>query len=121
MSLEDWSRPLGPDESVLSCADDADLAERSGDGVVVHAASGDVYRGLGEPVRHRVTTAVTLDLIDCRVDRGRFRAAAHVLCRPVGALSKWTGPITLVMVSGHIGRYEAAPRAHPGDGLLDLV
>ncbi|MGB1824394.1 MAG: hypothetical protein ACPHO9_07420, partial [Ilumatobacteraceae bacterium] len=25
------------------------------------------------------------------------------------------------MVSGHIGRYEAAPRAHPGDGLLDVV
>lgn len=121
MSLDDWSRPLGANERVLSCADDAELAERSGDHVVVHAASGDVHRSLGEPARQRVTTAVSLDLIDCRVNHGRFRAAAHVLCRPVGSLSRWTGPITVVMVSGHIGRYEAAPRAHPGDGLLDVV
>ena len=25
------------------------------------------------------------------------------------------------MVSGHLGGYEPAPRAHPGDGILDVV
>jgi len=24
-------------------------------------------------------------------------------------------------VSGHLGRFEPAPRAHPGDGLLDVI
>lgn len=27
----------------------------------------------------------------------------------------------MVMVSGHLGRFEPAPRAHPGDGLLDVI
>jgi len=121
VNLDDWSRALAPDETVVPCDGDAELAARAGDAQVLHASTGDIHRSLGGPTLGRATTAVALDLIDCRVDCGRFRAAAHVVCRPARRLGAWRGSLILVMVSGHLGPFEPAPRAHPGDGLLDIV
>ena len=117
----DWGRPLIPGETIERCADDAALASASGTGTILAAQSGDVFRSLGGPNPSRAVGAVSLDLIECRVDGRTHLAAAHVVVRRPGRLGWLRGPLTLVMVSGHLGRYEPAPRAHPGDGILDVV
>lgn len=121
MSLDDWGRTLRADEVIENCLDDAGLAAAAQRGVVLAAVSGDIHRSLGAPVAERATSAVTLDLIECRVDGRLYRAAAHVVARRPGRWGWWRGPIVMVMVSGHLGRFEPAPRAHPGDGLLDVI
>ena len=121
MSLDDWGRTLRADEIIENCLDDAGLATAAQRGVVLAAVSGDIHRSLGAPVAARATSAVTLDLIECRVDGRLYRAAAHVVARRPGRWGWWRGPIVMVMVSGHLGRFEPAPRAHPGDGLLDVI
>lgn len=121
MSLDDWGRTLRADEVIENCLDDAGLATAAQRGVVLAAVSGDIHRSLGAPVAERATSAVTLDLIECRVDGRLYRAAAHVVARRPGRWGWWRGPIVMVMVSGHLGRFEPAPRAHPGDGLLDVI
>ena len=121
MSLADWGRALRPGEQVERCRDDAALAAAAGRGVVLASLSGDVHRALGTPHPDRATSAVTIDLIECRVDGKEYRAAAQVVARRPGRSGWWRGPIVLVMVSGHLGRFEPAPRAHPGDGLLDVI
>jgi len=121
VSLDDWGRMLRADEIVVNCRDDAGLATAAKQGVVLAARSGDIHRSLGAPVAERATSAVTLDLIECRVDGQLYRAAAHVVARRPGRSGWWRGPIVMVMVSGHLGRFEPAPRAHPGDGLLDVI
>jgi len=121
VSLDDWGRTLRADEIIENCPDDAGLAKAAQRGVVLAAVSGDIHRSLGAPVAERATSAVTLDLIECRVDGRLYRAAAHVVARRPGRLGWWRGPIVMVMVSGHLGRFEPAPRAHPGDGLLDVI
>ena len=121
MSLADWGRALRPGEQVERCRDDAALAAAAGRGVVLASLSGDVHRALGAPHPDRATSAVTIDLIECRVDGKEYRAAAQVVARRPGRRGWWRGPIVLVMVSGHLGRFEPAPRAHPGDGLLDVI
>ena len=121
MSLDDWGRTLRADEIIENCPDDAGLAKAAQRGVVLAAVSGDIHRSLGAPVAERATSAVTLDLIECRVDGWLYRAAAHVVARRAGRWGWRRGPIVMVMVSGHLGRFEPAPRAHPGDGLLDVI
>ncbi|MGH9136372.1 MAG: hypothetical protein ACRD0G_04900, partial [Acidimicrobiales bacterium] len=43
---------------------------------------------------------------------------AHLVVR---GRSWWRGRLVAVMNAEHIGRWDVAPRAHPGDGLLDVV
>jgi hypothetical protein len=85
---------------------------------------GDLCRtvgGRGDPGRLRAGASATLlrcDLGEALVD-GRVRLfVAHVVVR---GRSLWRGPVTAVMNAQYVGRRDVAPRAHPGDGLLDLV
>ena len=42
---------------------------------------------------------------------------AHVVCRKAG----WRGQTVAVMNAAFVGHWNVAPRAHPGDGKLDVV
>lgn len=84
---------------------------------------GDLCRtlgGLGDEARLRAG-AVTLarcDLGEALVD-GKVRLfVAHVVVR---GRTLWRGGITAVCNAQYVGGFDVAPRAHPGDGTLDVV
>jgi hypothetical protein len=83
---------------------------------------GDLCRTLGGPGREdrlrgpdATTFAVDLGvvLLDGRVDV----FVAHLVARR----RAWTGPFAVVMNAEWLGPLDLGPRAHPGDGLLDVT
>lgn len=83
---------------------------------------GDLCRtlgGRGDEARLRGGQAVLApaDVGEVLLD-GRVRYfVAHVVVRK----GWWRGPLVAAMNAQFIGRWDVAPRAHPGDGLLDVV
>ncbi|HET7719955.1 MAG TPA: hypothetical protein VFK43_08315 [Acidimicrobiales bacterium] len=84
---------------------------------------GDLCRTLGgrgdeARLRGREVTLATVDVGEVLLDgRVRFFVAHAVVRGP----SWWRGPLVAVMNAQFLGRWDVAPRAHPGDGLLDVV
>ena len=77
---------------------------------------GDLWRTLGG--RGALSTVVRCDLGEVLVD-GRLRLfVAHVVVR---GRTLWRGSALAVMNAQYVGRWDVAPRSHPGDGKLDLV
>lgn len=126
----DWGRtgPLPADGVVVPS--DADAAR------VVRAAlsagarppaigllGGDLCRTLGgrgdEARLHRdEATRVPIDIGEVRLDEGPpIPFLAHVVARR----SWWRGRVWLAMNAEWLGAWDVAPRAHPGDGLLDIL
>jgi hypothetical protein len=83
---------------------------------------GDLARsvgGTGDVVRLRTeeATRLPIDLGSVLVDgRLEFFVAHVVVRRPL-----WQGPFVVVMNTEFLGRMKMAPRAHPGDGVLDVL
>jgi hypothetical protein len=82
---------------------------------------GDVHRSLGAPAPTRATMRVPIDLITVTADGRRLAAVAHVIARRRGSFGWWRGRIVAVMNVDHLGDWDAAPRAHPNDGWLDVI
>lgn len=86
----------------------------------VRAAGGDLARTLGSH-RPRSSTAtwtrVAIDLIEVIADDVEMRGLAHVVIRRRG----WRGPVIFVANAEYHGGVDIAPRAHPGDGRLDVL
>lgn len=77
---------------------------------------GDLCRTLGGP--GRLSTVVRCDVGEASVD-GRVRLfVAHVVVR---GRTLWRGGIVAVLNAQYVGRWDVAPRSHPGDGHLDLL
>ena len=118
-------RPL-PDGAPVA-ASDAQAAEiltelrESGADPVIGLLGGDLHRtlgGLGDPRRLRGPDAlmVPIDLVEAEFDGGRILFVAHLLtARPFRP--DWCA----VMNAEFCGDLDLAPRAHPGDGLLDIA
>lgn len=84
---------------------------------------GDLCRtlgGRGDRARLQAgpATVVPVDLGEALVDGRVHRFVAHVVVR---GRSWWRGPIVAAMNAQYLGRWDVAPRAHPNDGLLDVV
>lgn len=83
---------------------------------------GDLCRtlgGRGDEARLRSGTAVVApaDVGEVLLD-GKVRYfVAHAVVRK----GWWRGPVVAAMNAQFLGRWDVAPRAHPGDGLLDVV
>jgi diacylglycerol kinase family enzyme len=127
---EDWGRRGALPASGLVVHDDAAAgallhdARRSGSvAPTVGLLGGDLCATLGgrgdaERLRSSEATRVLVDAIEVRLDDGAPRhAVAHVIARR----SWWRGRTVAVMNAAWLGRWNVAPRAHPGDGLLDLL
>jgi hypothetical protein len=89
---------------------------------VVGLLAGDLCRTVGGPGdRERLHTddAVTLPIDVCEVvlDDARRVFVAHVVARR----SWWYGRLWAALNAEWIGDWDVAPRAHPGDGLLDVL
>ena len=84
---------------------------------------GDLCRtlgGRGDEARLRSggATVADADLGEVLLD-GRVRYfVAHVVVR---GRSWWRGSLVAAMNAQYLGRWDVAPRAHPGDGLLEVV
>lgn len=82
---------------------------------------GDMCRTLGGRgdqgrLRHE-PTLFTLDLGVVLLDGRIHLFLSHLVLRR----SWWRGRVVAVMNAQHLGHWDVAPRAHPGDGRLDLL
>ncbi len=126
---ETWGEPgpLPPGGVVVSSDAEARAvvteARRAGDPVpALGLLGGDLCRtlgGRGDEARLRSEAAVRapVDLGSVLVDGRQHWFVAHLVARR----SWWRGRIVAAMNAEFLGDWDVAPRAHPGDGLLDLV
>jgi hypothetical protein len=90
---------------------------------VLGLLGGDLCRTLGgrgdeSRLRGSEATLAMVDVGEVLLD-GRVRFfVAHVVVR---GSSWWRGPLVVAMNAQYLGRWDVAPRAHPGDGLLDVL
>ena len=75
--------------------------------------------GTGDEARLRGSDAITvpIDVAEADVDGHAHVFLAHVVARR----SWWTGRVWAAMNAEWLGDWDVAPRAHPGDGLLDML
>lgn len=115
----EWARRDGSvsDATVTS---DRELAAAMGSTVVLRG--GDVHRALGAPKGVPGNATVAVDLIEvCAEGTTIAVAASYVLIgRAPHRLGRLVGAWHVLTNAGFVGRYELAPRAHPGDGAADL-
>jgi hypothetical protein len=119
-----------PDDGVVvpdDAAAAAVVARALEDGVEpppVGLLGGDLCRTLGgRGDEHRLRTGdaarLVVDVLLVRLDDGPVRpAVAHAVA---GGRSRWLGRWVAAMNAAWVGEWNVAPRAHPSDGVLDLV
>lgn len=83
---------------------------------------GDLARTLGGRATdgdrlRRAGTLATVDLGVAVLDGERHPFVAHLVARR----SWWRGRVVAVMNAQFLGSWDVAPRAHPGDGRLDVL
>jgi hypothetical protein len=88
---------------------------------VLGLLGGDLCRtlgGRGDEARLRAGgTRVEVDLGVALLDGRRHLFVAHLVARR----SWWRGRVVAAMNAQFLGAWDAAPRAHPGDGRLDVL
>ena len=120
---EPWGGPGGLPDGGVVVASDAEAsaaleaARRQGRPFPpLGLTGGDLWRTLGGT--GALTTTVRCDLGEALVD-GRVRYfVAHLVVR---GPTLWRGGATAVLNAQFVGEWDVAPRAHPGDGRLDVV
>jgi len=118
---KDWGAPGQLEPSAPSAKDDASIARLVSAGAgEVRPLAGDMARTLGvseQSLLRPEQMRLPVDLIRVRLDKGaETLAAAHVR---LGASR--TRPSVAIMNAAFIGSRNVAPRAHPGDGKLDVL
>ena len=105
--------PRPADLALATC--DREIVEAAGP---IGLAGGDVYRSLGSPPERDPVQRVELDGIEVELDdQRRMLGVAHVVARRAW----WRGRVIACMNVDHLGAWNVAPRAHPGDGRIDIV
>ena len=99
-------------DAELAALVDADRGEEYG------IAGGDLFRSLGSPPPREEGQRLPIDAVRVGLDGGEpILAVAHVVAR-----RHWlTGPVVIVANCGYVRGFDAAPRAHPNDGRLDVI
>jgi len=126
---EAWGEAAGLPPGGVVVASDAEAravveaARRAGDPVpALGLAGGDLCRTLGGRAdRARIEGGggirVPVDLGSVLIDGRHHWFVAHLVARR----SWWRGRVVAAMNAEFLGPWDVAPRAHPGDGLLDVV
>ena len=122
-----WGEPGPlPDDGVIVRSDAearriVEQARRAGEPIPpLGLLGGDLCRTVGGPgdeARLRSADAVRLpcDVGAVLIDGRLHWFVAHLIARK----SWWRGRVYAAMNAEYLGRWDAAPRSHPGDGLLD--
>ena len=122
---ENWGEiGLVPDSAIVVKSDQA-LADLLIDGTPsggqpVVLTGGDLCRTLGGRGHARPgseATLVDVDVGEALLDGRSHRFAAHLVARPTHHPGRWW----VAANAAHRGSWNLAPRAHPGDGLLDIL
>jgi len=95
---------------------------RRADRPIPHVAltGGDLCRtlgGRGRAVPGGTGSRVVVDIGSVLLDGRLHWFAAHLVARSPGGVGRWW----VAANAAHLGRWNLAPRAHPGDGLLDIL
>jgi diacylglycerol kinase family enzyme len=126
---QDWgqSGPLPADGVVVHSNTELrklveDCRRSNQDLPTVGLAGGDLWRTLGgSKQQSRLATAeaqhLKIDVGSVLVDGKIYWFVAHAVARK----NWWSGPIWVAANAAHHGKWNLAPRAHPGDGLLDII
>ncbi len=125
---EGWGVVARPPDGVIRVADDRALHvlvnEHRSVGTALPAVApitGDLLRSLGgsgEASRLDADMAILpVDIVRVEVDDDRAWFVSHLVARR----SWWRGRLVAAMNGQYLGSWDVAPRAHPGDGRLDLV
>lgn len=123
---EAWGEVVARPADLVVVDDDAELAARivaDTSGHPVGVRHGDLVRTVGgvstgtECRRYPIDTMRVV--LDDRQDG--LPALAHVVVRRPGRLGWWRGPIWAAMNVSRLGSWDVAPRAHPNDGVVDVV
>ncbi|MEM8905605.1 MAG: hypothetical protein AAGF02_18015, partial [Actinomycetota bacterium] len=99
-----------------------EAARAAGAAPIVGLAGGDLHATVGGPgARDRLggddSVHLPIDLAAVRLDGVEHHFVAHL----VAHRGWWRGPILVVANAQYVGERNVAPRAHPGDALLDAV
>ncbi len=115
---EAWGEPVPRPDGLVVLGSDAELAAWSG-GAPVAPGAGDLFETLGAPPNDRAEMQrVAVDALRIVLDDSEEHwAIAHVVARR----SWWWGPVIAAMNVGQIGTWQVVSRAHPNDGLVDVV
>lgn len=125
---EDWGEPSPVPDDAISVSGDKEArhlvadARRAGKPLPrLHLAGGDLARSLGGggvmPPTNRASTRVRVDIGAVLIDGRLDWFIAHLIVR-----DSWLrGRVVVVANGDFVGKWNVAPRAHPGDGLLDLI
>jgi YegS C-terminal NAD kinase beta sandwich-like domain len=124
-----WGEPGSLPDGGVVARSDAEVAEvverarRAGQPVpAVGLLGGDLCRtvgGRGDEARIRSGAGV---LLPCDVGAALLDGRLHwFVAHLVARRSWWRGRVFAAMNAQWLGRWDVAPRAHPGDGLLDVV
>ncbi len=126
---EEWGRaaPLPEDGVVVASDTEAAAvvasARENGSAIpTIGLLGGDLCRtlgGRGDERRLRSAAAATMpiDIAEVTIDGELHVFLAHVVARR----SWWRGRVWAAMNAEWMGSWDVAPRAHPGDGLLDTL
>lgn len=127
---EPWGAPGPLPAGAIMVASDAaaraavEHAKRSGDALpALGLLGGDLCRtvgGRGDEARIRSGggTVLPVDLGAVLVDGRRHSFVAHCVVR---GRTPWRGRVVAAMNAQYVGRFDVAPRSHPGDGRLDVI
>ena len=125
----DWGRPAAVPDNAIFVSSDAE-ANRAISGPrrarkpipPLCLLGGDLARTLGvgdneESLRAGEGTHLRIDLGVALLDGRLFWFVSHLIARR----SWWRGPIVVAANAAFVGEFNVAPKAHPGDGRLDLI
>ncbi len=122
----DVAAALVPPDGLPSVGADGEIAARLLErwaATTVALTGGDLFRTLGGqpgPARWLSGAAVAfpIDLLWVELDGRPRLAVAHVVARDG---NWWAGPTLVAMNAAFVGTYYLGPRAHPGDGRVDVT
>lgn len=125
----DWGREAELERQPVRCASDGDLAATPG-GTIVSLSGGNIWEALGRPGAVQAGAAVRLVGLDgisvsmtTRSGSAISTVAADsvVVRRPLLRGGPFRGPVVIISSSGRTRGRDVLPRAHPNDGLLDVI
>lgn len=128
---EAWERPIDGVRELPVVRSDRELAAVAVAGLSdgrpagpVLLRGGDLHRTLGSPAPRADRVAADVDVLEV-LDADRGAVLGHAVAHVVITAGRWPsyllGEVIVAGNSGHLGSFEVAPRAHPGDGLVDVL
>lgn len=118
---QEWGQPGVLPPSAPIATSDRTAAELAREHDIIGLSGGDLARTLGiTPNYDRASPKhlVPIDAVEIELDTGeRHLCIAHAV---IGR-SLFSGHVVAIMNAAFVGRRNIAPRAHPGDGKVDLI